>query len=1467
MSEPVVDRPSPLIDAIPIPATLVGLDGLILDVNAAFLEMAQGLGRVVRREDRVGRHLGAFTSSDHDQQLVTSVLTALQTTGVFRPRRWEWMVSAPPRRWSDVSARAVVDPASGRAMGIVLWKDVTAEVRLEHRREALAAVRSRIWAMRSTEDIERVLLAVRDGLRSLDVPLGACGVNVIDAQVDPVRVVTYGLVEQAQVFVRHVLAEGARTVIRIWQDKQLCYRRDLAVDDPFGEAVALGAQTTPTRSVVDVPFSHGTLAVNSGLPDAFSEHDLEILGDLAGVLTEGFTRQDDLRQLEDRTRRLQTEVTERVRAEGEVRRALARAQAMARVRDQALQTNDLDELGRRLAGPWLAEMRALGVPVHAFSVQRRSQREGFYEVYWNTTATASGTTGTDRALDACPWVLEAWRTGRTVYVDRRRLRAHSFAADVQALVEIPFRGAGASLGVSTQVSTGFGGDAQDTLEEFAGVLAVAVDRLHHLAARDEAAARLRRQTEETERFFASALDLLCIIDSAGRFVRLNAEWSRCLGYQPEALQGHLLADFLHPDDREPAEAALVALRQGGTVVDFVTRCRAADGSYRPIEWRAAATGEAFYATARDISARVREEEETRIRLALQQVRNAVLEMSAPADWPRVVAAVQRLLRPLMDFRDCEVNLVERHGEILREMAVTVAGRYEYTTAKPAVRAALTTGQAVYRPNRQHPLFSPLMNPEVNSVLDVPFSDGTLALNSGREDAFGPPHIELAGRFAAVLAEGHRRLRDLTAKEQAEREVRRNEARLQSLVAILQYPAQSLQDLLDHALEEAIKLTGSRLGYIYHYDEATRQFILNSWSRGVMAACAITEPQTRYQLERTGLWGEAVRQRRPIVANDFTAPDPLKKGYPAGHAPLSRFMTVPVWARDQIVAVVGVANKEDDYTDSDVLQLTLLMESVFGMASRMRTEALVRLQAATMDNMAEGVCLVGFDDGIIRYANARYGQLCGWDPDQLVGSGVLATFAAAEHTPAETLEEIMTALRQQGEWHGEVLALRRNGTTCWCYTNASRLDHPEHGQVAVIVYSDITGRKEAEQALRQSEAALRRAQQVSRIGSWVWQIETDRLEGSDEMRRIAGVGRADAGPNLNRLARHLVHPEDRPRLRSARRAVLAGTVPAPFEIRLVRPDGTVRVVRVEAGELSLDDGGRPVAISGIAQDVTERRALEAQIEQQRLRAQQADRLQALGEMATGVAHELNQPLNGIRAFAEGLLIARQRGWQVTPETQIETLRDIIDQVDRMTAIIDHMRVFARDPSRQQPQSFALTEPVAGALRLMGAQLRVHGIRVSQDAADDLPVCVGWPNAVEQIVLNLLSNARDALDARRRRQKAHAEDTSPDWRPELRLQLAVAADRRHVQLAVADNGGGIASGTLERIFEPFFTTKEPGEGTGLGLAISLGIAERHGGRIQVENRPGDGVTFTLVLPTAASHEASAALPHERPTLDAA
>lgn len=183
------------------------------------------------------------------------------------------------------------------------------------------------------------------------------------------------------------------------------------------------------------------------------------------------------------------------------------------------------------------------------------------------------------------------------------------------------------------------------------------------------------------------------------------------------------------------------------------------------------------------------------------------------------------------------------------------------------------------------------------------------------------------------------------REQGELEehIRLNEARLQSLYNISQYRASNVQALLDFSLAEALRLTSSKFGYIFFYDEEKLEFSLNCWSNDVMKECAVVEPETRYDLDKTGIWGEAVRQRRPIVVNNSQGSNPLKKGYPKGHVELLSYLTIPVFSGKKIVAVVGVANKEGAYDETDVRQLTLLSDSVWKYVERKHTEEeLIRL---------------------------------------------------------------------------------------------------------------------------------------------------------------------------------------------------------------------------------------------------------------------------------------------------------------------------------------------------------------------------------------------------------------------------------------------------------------------------------------------------------------------------------------------
>lgn len=202
------------------------------------------------------------------------------------------------------------------------------------------------------------------------------------------------------------------------------------------------------------------------------------------------------------------------------------------------------------------------------------------------------------------------------------------------------------------------------------------------------------------------------------------------------------------------------------------------------------------------------------------------------------------------------------------------------------------------------------------------------------------------------------------------ELVRNEERLQALLDISKCPATTIQDLLDYTLEKVIRITGSTIGYIYLYHEDLQQFVLNTWSKEVMPSCKVANPQSVYQLDKTGIWGEVVRQRKPILVNDFEEENPLKRGYPEGHVPLSRFLSVPVFDEQQrIVAVVGVANKELPYTDQDVLQLDLMMSEVWRIAKRLELE-LKLIHAGqewqtTFDAISDSVSLIDLEQRILR----------------------------------------------------------------------------------------------------------------------------------------------------------------------------------------------------------------------------------------------------------------------------------------------------------------------------------------------------------------------------------------------------------------------------------------------------------------------------------------------------------------------
>jgi len=243
---------------------------------------------------------------------------------------------------------------------------------------------------------------------------------------------------------------------------------------------------------------------------------------------------------------------------------------------------------------------------------------------------------------------------------------------------------------------------------------------------------------------------------------------------------------------------------------------------------------------------------------------------------------------------------------------------------------------------------------------------------------------------------------------------------------------------------------------------------------------------------------------------------------------------------------------------------------------------------------------------------------------------------------------------------------------------------------------------------------------------------------------------------------------------------------------------------------------------------ERREHELRDKQEQL--VQAGKLATLGELTTGVAHELNNPLNNIGLYV-GNVIDRIRLGEDDAEPLVADLEKAMEQVRKATEIISHLRTFGR-AARVSIEQVDVDDVIERSLLLVHEQLRLRGIEVELELCPDELLVVANPIQLEQVFINLLTNARDALiDAKRKT-----------------IRIASSRDEERIRIAFSDTGPGIPPELQQRIFDPFFTTKEVGAGTGLGLSITYSILKEYGGDISVESRPGKGATFMVELPFA-------------------
>jgi len=406
---------------------------------------------------------------------------------------------------------------------------------------------------------------------------------------------------------------------------------------------------------------------------------------------------------------------------------------------------------------------------------------------------------------------------------------------------------------------------------------------------------------------------------------------------------------------------------------------------------------------------------------------------------------------------------------------------------------------------------------------------------------------------------------------------------------------------------------------------------------------------------------------------------------------------------------------------------------------------------------------------------------------------------------------------------EMTAVRADGSEFPVELAIARI--PLEGPPSFTGYlRDITERKRAEQELRRSEAFLAEAQHLSRIGSFSWLVPTDEITWSEQLYRIFQIDR-DAQVTFELIATR-IHPEDLSLFQEHIERSRRDRSDVRLEFRLQMPDGAVKYVHA-AAHIRGDHG--QLEYIGAVQDVTERRSSEEALSKARTALSQVTRVTSLGVLTASIAHEVNQPLSGIITNASTCL----RMLASDPpnvEGARETVRRTIRDGNRASEVITRLRALFIKKSATA-QSMDLNEATREVIALSLSELQKSRVILRPELADDLPLVTGDRVQLQQVILNLLRNASDAM-------------STIDDRPRDLLIRTQSDDNDWVRLSVADVGVGFEPHAADRLFEAFYTTKS--EGMGIGLSVSRSIIERHHGRLWVTPNTGPGVTFSFSIP---------------------
>jgi PAS domain S-box-containing protein len=476
----------------------------------------------------------------------------------------------------------------------------------------------------------------------------------------------------------------------------------------------------------------------------------------------------------------------------------------------------------------------------------------------------------------------------------------------------------------------------------------------------------------------------------------------------------------------------------------------------------------------------------------------------------------------------------------------------------------------------------------------------------------------------------------------------------------------------------------------------------------------------------------------------------------------------------------------------------------------------------------GIIALDIHGNILEF-NKGAEKIFGWKKEEVVNRQNINITDIQEYRDIKIYKDIVSRIKKYGVYEQDIYRVRKDGSRFNSYTNITLINDPTDGLAGFVeIVRDITQSKNLERELRETKDFLSTIMESSVDGILTTDLKGKMTYLNRGMEEMMGVRREEV------IGNHIstFYVDGINQARSIMDVIRKSKVVENYELTVLRKDGMPRSI-VTSLFMLRDEEGKDIGTGGIFKDVSEQKVLEAKLKSAQAGLVEASKLRALGELVAGVAHEINNPLMASQTILH--VILRNLSADAEERQRLELIQKCNNRIGK---IVDHLRDFSRAGKREF-SDVDINVPIENALMMTGQQLMDHSIGVAKELSGDLPLISADAGQLEEVFLNLISNARDAMDEK-------------DDEKELTISSALVKEGRtpYVMVSFKDTGTGIPEENRAKILEPFFSTKPVGKGTGLGLSLCFGIIESHGGRLEIKSRVGEGTEMKIFFPVKSS-----------------